>query len=651
MSGASSLRFLLALMLATALGAICVRLAWLGDDAYITLRSVENWVSGNGLRWNAMDRVQINTHPLWMMVLATGRWFSGEVYFTTIAIGLAASWVAIMWLLLRAGSIPAMVATAVLLASARAFGEYATSGLEPPLTYLLLVAFVAVLGGNDEPKRRFVRAATLATLIVLNRIDLALLVAPAVFSTLRGVPRRTVLKGGLLAASPGLAWLAFAGFFYGSPLPVVAHAKAFGAGIPAMEVAAQGLYYVWHTAVDDPVLFAVTIGGLALGLAERRSRWFAIGGLLYLGYVVKVGGDFMEGRFFLPPFVVAIAVLGPRLARARPRTAWVVVAVAIVLLATRGVPAWLRSPSSETQPTMAEIEAEHGIVDERRMHYGQLGLLAPGRSIPRFGALEEFAWPEGRRQRWFLLNGSVGTAGFGAGLRGHLVDPILCDPLLARLPARDPTRWRIGHVLRRIPEGYYETLASGENRLRHAGLRRYYEALRTLTQGPLFGRERLETLARMAVGAFDSDLRTFVDEEYFTPPRVPVSIGALPAELPLGVYWFDEPQLQLAYEGGLEVHLASPQNARSLRVQAMGMCQFRFRFVQEGVARGEAMGAPLPPPAHLGGLRAVAGLRVEMVAVPETVGDYDTLWIDVVETSNSDKATGPAAIGAVTFGG
>ena len=103
----------------------------------------------------------------------------------------------------------------------------------------------------------------------------------------------------------------------------------------------------------------------------------------------------------------------------------------------------------------------------------------------------------------------------------------------------------------------------------------------------------------MAQGAFDADLRAFVDEEYFTPPRVPVSMAALPAELPLGVYWFDEPQVQLVYEGGLEVQLSSPQNARSLRVQAMGICQFRFRFVREGVVRGEAIGTPLPPPAHV----------------------------------------------------
>ena len=60
-----------------ALLAVAVRVAWLGDDAYITLRSVENWVSGNGLRWNQDDRVQTYTHPLWMLVLSLGRLLSG----------------------------------------------------------------------------------------------------------------------------------------------------------------------------------------------------------------------------------------------------------------------------------------------------------------------------------------------------------------------------------------------------------------------------------------------------------------------------------------------------------------------------------------------------------------------------------------------
>ena len=43
---------------------------WLCDDAYISLRTVDNWVAGRGLRWNAFERVQSFTHPLWLLLLA-----------------------------------------------------------------------------------------------------------------------------------------------------------------------------------------------------------------------------------------------------------------------------------------------------------------------------------------------------------------------------------------------------------------------------------------------------------------------------------------------------------------------------------------------------------------------------------------------------
>ena len=43
--------------------------AWIGEDAFITFRSVDQFVNGNGLRWNPDERVQAYTHPLWMLAL------------------------------------------------------------------------------------------------------------------------------------------------------------------------------------------------------------------------------------------------------------------------------------------------------------------------------------------------------------------------------------------------------------------------------------------------------------------------------------------------------------------------------------------------------------------------------------------------------
>lgn len=621
--------------------AVGLRLAWIGDDACITLRTVENWLRGDGLRWNVADRVQTYTHPLWMLLLAAGRWCSGESYFAAIALGLALSCATAALLLRAASTVPAMLAVAAILALARAFGDYMTSGLETPLVGLLLVVFArtATLGG----------AVAIAALLALTRLDLVLLAAPLVVARLRGGRPADLARTLLLGGWPLLAWLAFAAVYYGSPWPITAHAKAFGLGIPAGELAQQGLRYLAFALATDPLLVLVVAAGLVLGLWRSPTRWLAAGALLYVGYVVKVGGDFMAGRFLLPPFVVAMTVLARWLGERPGRVAAIAFGAAVAVAGAAGLPAWLRPPGSEVAPTDEQIEAQHGIADERRVYYAQLGLFAPGRTPPQFGSMHALVRPGGG-PRWLLLNGAVGGAGFAAGRDGHIVDALLCDPLIARLPARDPARWRIGHVLRRIPEGYYETLATGENHIVHPGLRRYVDALRTVTQAPVFAGERLATLWRFARGEFDADLRAFVAEHYRTPPRLPVAAAELPPPLPLGAFWFDEPRVRLVYDGGLAIAFAAPQHASRLDLQVLGVfVDYRVRFVRAGAVFGEATVELLPPPAGLTPLQAAAGLRAGSVAVPASVGDFDALWLDFVETPMSNRAPGPAGIGALTL--
>ena len=49
---------------------LLVSSAWMHDDAYITFRTIDNFVNGLGLTWNPAERVQAYTHPLWMLVNA-----------------------------------------------------------------------------------------------------------------------------------------------------------------------------------------------------------------------------------------------------------------------------------------------------------------------------------------------------------------------------------------------------------------------------------------------------------------------------------------------------------------------------------------------------------------------------------------------------
>ncbi|MBL8755059.1 MAG: hypothetical protein JNK15_17275 [Planctomycetes bacterium] len=649
--GSTRARWLCTALLLLVFAAVAVRCAWLGDDAYITLRSVENWVAGNGLRWNPGDRVQTYTHPLWMLLLSAGRALTGEVYFTTIALSLLLSCAAAAVLLWRGGTVAAITAVAAMLVLTRAFTDYATSGLETPLTFVLLVSFAVVVTRTGmAPPTRFTLAVLLTALAATTRMDLGLLCAPAVLATWRGVPFATALRLGAAASLPFLGWLVFAVVWYGSPLPVTAHAKAFGLGIPAGDLAMQGLRYLRTAIVDDPVLLPVVVGGLGLGLARASTRWLALGAVLYVGYVVKVGGDFMAGRFLLPPFVVAVAVLGPWLAARSARVGGGVALAVLALAALRGVPQWLRSPASDTAPSEAELAAQAWVGDERRVYYATLGLLSPTRQVPVFGALDALVRPNGG-PRWILRNGAVGVAGFQSGARGTVLDELLCDPLLARLPAKDPTRLRIGHVLRRVPEGYLESVATGRNRLRHQGLARYYDALLMSMQAPPWSEGRFAAMWQMARGDFDAGFRDYVLGDYRTPPRVAVAAGDVAESLPLGADWFDEPRMRVVYDGGLAVTLPAARRAREVVLQTSSYQAFQLRFVREGVVLGTATAAAEVPPPGLEPLRLVGGLRNERAAVPEGVGAFDTVWIDAVDTPLSHTSPVPPAIGAISFDG
>jgi arabinofuranosyltransferase len=149
----------------------------------------------------------------------------------------------------------------------------------------------------------------------------------------------------------------------------------------------------------------------------------------------------------------------------------------------------------------------HGIADERLYYYPYAGLLRALQDVP----LSSHPWAreglEARRNRVPLaIRADIGYFGFYAGPHVHIVDVWgLADPLIARLPARTDVAWRVGHFTRSIPDGYPETLASGENKIADRRLAAYYDRLSLITRGPLFDRRRLLEVWKMNVGTANPD--------------------------------------------------------------------------------------------------------------------------------------------------
>lgn len=88
------------------LGAVLSR-AWVCDDAYLTFRTVMNAVHGDGFVYNLGHRVQVYTHPLWMLGLAGVTAVVREPWLASMLLSLACVAVTAWLLLFRLASSPA----------------------------------------------------------------------------------------------------------------------------------------------------------------------------------------------------------------------------------------------------------------------------------------------------------------------------------------------------------------------------------------------------------------------------------------------------------------------------------------------------------------------------------------------------------------
>jgi arabinofuranosyltransferase len=480
--------------------AAMIRSAWLSDDAYITFRVVDNAVHGLGLTWNPAERVQGYTHPLWLFLLIASCLLTGELYYTSIWLSIALSFAAVALIAFGLRPGPAALLGVLILALSRAFVDYSTSGLENPLTHLLLAAFLVVYFADEPTDRCVFLLSLLAALLAVNRLDALLLVAPALAWAFwqRRTPRALGLA--LLGFLPLLLWTAFSLFYYGFPFPNTAYAK-LATGISSAALARQGLAYLLNSLRWDPLTLTAIAAALLLAVISRRMSALAVaaGIALYLIYIVRIGGDFMTGRFLATPLLAAVAllvVLGDEHLRRRPRLA-IPAALLIIALGLLGHGQfWLAG-----RPTGDAARRDGDIADERAYYYPHTGLLAANR-VPHPWAEQGMVL---RAQGPAVIeHGNVGFLGYYAGPAVHVVDRNgLTDPLLARLPVRDPADWRIGHFRREVPPGYVDTLRGGQNVVADSGLAAFYEPLSLVTRGPLWSRARLLAIYRLNTGAYD----------------------------------------------------------------------------------------------------------------------------------------------------
>jgi len=498
--------------------------AWQCDDAYITFRTADNLWHGLGLVWNPGERVQSYSSPLWMFVAAILRGITGEVYFSVsiASILLAAATAGLLAFRIRRD--PLLVALVLgALSTSAAVVDYETSGLENPLLHLLLILLL-VEARRPDSRRHVLRISLLTALVALTRPDAILFALPVLcFSAWRHRPRRSGAAQLLLGLSPLFAWELFSLVYYGSLVPNTAHAK-LNLEIAPLALALQGLRYFADSARYDPITLLLVFAGTGASLWKGRAgeRLVAAGVLLYLLYLIRIGGDFMSGRFFAAPAVTAAGLIvslgwpGALAEGARHRRIGRAAVAATLCLYGLLWPdsRWLSGSEYGVEQSGDPVVRASGVADERAYYYASTGLLRvlrhwdeierQGLPVPPYrGAFlgREFSQ---RPQRVKIMN-EVGFFGYFAGPDKTVIDYwALSDPLLARLPFRPENGWRIGHYPRRIPKGYRETLASGQDRFADRRIADYYRAIAHVTRGDLFTLERWREIWRLNTGHYDA---------------------------------------------------------------------------------------------------------------------------------------------------
>lgn len=521
--------------------------SWVIDDAYISLRTVDNFLHGHGLRYNPAERVQAYTHPLWLGLLTAGYALTREPFYTLLALGwltTAATVLVVLSAFVRQplAAPSALLATGIwlwLLLGARAFVDYSTSGLENSLAHLLFALFYVELARGERrtwgacppsfDANQARRVVLWAALAFVNRQDSLPAYLPGLallgWHLLRGTRARAPTEGArspharrilgavALGAAPALLWELFSLVYYGSLIPNTAYAKRLS-GISFTFALRQGQRYFEASLEHDPLLVAVpALALLAAGFAPRTRRApmaGALGALASATYVLGFGaaGTHMAGRFLTLAFFAASLTLLDVLSTLDARVLSPLLGLSVAFgtfrsdapLHTRGCD-WIAQPYS--------LRWQRGVVDVRRavcMEGGALA-LAPRGVLPahpwyQAGALARAQAGQGPLIYVPAEHGhlAVGYLGFAAGPKVHLVDTLgLTDPLLARLPPDQHQEHVAGHFARAIPAGYLDSLAEDDNRIVSPGIHALYADVRLLTRAPLWSAERARAIWRLTV--------------------------------------------------------------------------------------------------------------------------------------------------------
>lgn len=566
--------------------------AWTFEDSFITFRVIDNFLAGYGLRWNIAERVQVFTHPLWLLLLTPVYAFTREVILTTAAVS-AICTLATVAILYRGHIYRSSLTTSVLILTlflTNTFPTYSSSGFENPLTHLLASLFCVFVLRGTLKQSPFV-PSLVAALGMVTRLDTALFYLPTLLATC--IFQRQTTYRIILGLLPLFLWELFSLLYYGVLIPNTALAK-IPPGMDTFAILRQGWGYLADLLSKDIIASAIlavaflhTLLTVSRATRDNFTRILQeplfllnLGTVVYCAYIVRIGGDYLSYRFWsMPLLTAAIAAFywTERIDSSQPcvlsRRSFISI-LCIVCAAQFFI-----------NKTSTSVVTE--IADDRwHKFFAPLGLpiyISNKMNLEhpwRTAGLELRERAETLSTPLISEQAVVGLIGYHAGPRAHIVDTFaLADPLLARLPVSG--KWRIGHFPREVPPGYVQWLAEGDTSKLGPVLGPYLQALAQITREPIFSLSRLRILIPFALGFYDRPLKSYLIK-HVSKSRYIIPLSKLSRRTIPGIPWDDFHNVNIPAGAILEIVVDKRIDADSFDIAVDCDDTYTIDFLVEG---------------------------------------------------------------------
>lgn len=326
---------------------------FISDDAYISFRYADNFARLGELTFNPGERVEGYTNFLWTVLLGLllKLRLRPDVMARVLGALFGVTVLVLTYLMTRIyrgdRANPWDGLAPLALAGSAGFAVWCSGGLETQLFTALMLGGMTLYVAEHVGRVRWRLSGLVLALAAMTRPEglmvfgltgLHLLAVKLVSERGRNrfLPRRAEIGWLLGFIVPFGLFFIWRYSYYGWPLPNTYYVKA-GGGASASAVK-WGLPYLWDWVGRDNKLYALAPLLLVFLILRPRTAWgegarregvprpffvwsyLGLVGLVYVAYVVYVGGDFMAmGRFFVPVMPIVALLLQESLREAVER--------------------------------------------------------------------------------------------------------------------------------------------------------------------------------------------------------------------------------------------------------------------------------------------------------------------------------------------